>query len=195
MRHVLATSSAFTVLFVVISHTHPSAQTFSAPAGTVRAPDPNIPLYFEAASVKPGDPKNPNPGFSIRRAQGGRFDTQNAPLRSLVLFAYQIQNFQLVGAPEWINNARFDIIAKMEGDPPAVIPGTGADHMMLAMRTLLANRFNLVVHREMRELDIYALVMARPGGAWGSSFPTSGLTARRGRQRAYFSSAISASIC
>jgi hypothetical protein len=114
MRHVLATSSAFTVLFVVISHTHPSAQTFSAPAGTVRAPDPNIPLYFEAASVKPGDPKNPNPGFSIRRAQGGRFDTQNAPLRSLVLFAYQIQNFLDRNLPDLFTALQEQLGVKLE---------------------------------------------------------------------------------
>ena len=174
MRNVLLASSAILVFVVLGTVARPHAQSFSAPAGSVRAPDPSIPLYFEAASVKPSDPKN-QPGFGIRRQAGGRFSTVNAPLRQLILFAYQIQGFQLVGAPDWITDARYDIVAKMEGDPPAVIPGTGADHMMLATRTLLADRFKLVTHRETRNLEIYALVMARPGGKPGPALkPASG---------------------
>ena len=85
----------------------------------------------------------------------------------LITFAYQIQGYQLVGGPDWINGERYDIVAKMEGDPPAVIPGPGADHMMLATRTLLADRFKLKIHKETRELDIYALTMAKAGGKPG----------------------------
>src|SRR5688572_4857049 len=105
----------------------------------------------------------------------------------LITFAYQIQGYQLVGGPDWINSERFDIVAKMEGDPPPVAPGTGADHMMLATRTLLADRFKLVVRRETRTMDIYALTMAKPGGSPGPALkPASGdcspqaLAARRG---------------
>ena len=181
---ILAGVAAFAA---AVATPRPQAQTFSAPAGSVKAPDPGIPLYFEAASVRPSDPKNPNPGFGLRRQQGGRFDAVNAPLRQLILFAYQIQNYQLVGAPDWIGNARYDIVAKFAGDAPPVAPGSGADHMMLATRTLLAERFNLKVHRETRELDIYALVMARPGGTPGPALrPASGdcspeaFAARRG---------------
>jgi len=152
-------------LATVPATARPHAQSFSAPAGSVPAPDPNIPLYFEAASIKPSN--SSAQGSGIRRQPGGRFSTTNAPARMLITFAYQIQGFQLVGGPSWLANDRFDIVAKMEGDPPPIIPGTGADHMMLATRTLLADRFKLKVHRETREMDIYALTMARPGGAPG----------------------------
>jgi hypothetical protein len=110
----------------------------------VDAPDPNVPLFFEAASVKPSDPKA-GPGAGIRRQPGGRFNTFNSPVRLLITFAYQIQGYQLVAGPDWIGNTRYDIVAKMEGDPPSVRPGTGADHMMLATRTLLGERFKLKV--------------------------------------------------
>ena len=93
----------------------PQAQTFTAPAGGVDAPDPNVPLFFEAASVKPSDPKA-GPGAGIRRQPGGRFNTFNTPVRLLITFAYQIQGYQLVGGPDWIGNTRYDIVAKMEGD-------------------------------------------------------------------------------
>jgi uncharacterized protein (TIGR03435 family) len=130
-----------------------------------QAPDPNIPLYFEAASVRPN--KSGEQGSSIRRQPGGRLTATNMPLRALITFAYQLQPFQLVDDPSWIRNETFDVVAKMEGDPAPVPPGQGADPLMLAMRTLLADRFKLVVHRETREMDIYALVLARPDGKLG----------------------------
>lgn len=128
-------------------------------------PGTPAPVSFEAASVKPN--KEGGTESYVRRQPGGRFNSVNMPLRVLITFAYQIQPFQLVNAPDWVGEERFDIVAKMEGDPPPVLPGSGPDQMMLAMRTLLADRFKLVVHRETRELDIYALVMARPDGKPG----------------------------
>jgi len=170
---MLLAGTAVAVAVAILSAPRPLAQTFTAPAGTVPAPDPNVPLYFEAASVKPSNPSAQGQG--IRRQPGGRFNTINAPLRMLITFAYQIQNYQLVGGPDWIGNERYDIVAKMEGDPPAIVPGSGADHMMLAMRSLMADRFKLVVRRETRQLDIYALTMARPGGKPGPALkPASG---------------------
>ena len=130
-----------------------------------QAANPDAPVSFEAASIKPNTSGDSN--RVIRRQPGGRFNAVNVPARFLITFAYQLQAFQLVDAPDWLGNKRFDIIAKMEGDPPPVPPGSGPDQMMLAMRELLADRFKLVLHKETRELDIYALAMARPGGKPG----------------------------
>lgn len=172
MRGILLVVSAV-IATAVVSTPRPVAQSFGAPAGTVPAPDPNVPLYFEAASIKPSDTKTP--GMGIRRQPGGRFNAINTPVKMLITFAYQIQDFQLSGGPGWISSDRFDIVAKMDGDPPPIIPGSGADHMMLAMRTLLADRFRLVVHHETRQLDIYALTKAKPDGPLGRALkPASG---------------------
>jgi uncharacterized protein (TIGR03435 family) len=117
---------------------------------------------FEAASVKPS--RSDNPSFQgVSRPPGGRFTAVSAPLRFLILYAYWLQEDQLVGAPDWIANERFDIVAKMEGDPPSIVT-TGPDPIRLATQTLLADRFGLLVHRETRELDIYALTMASGEG-------------------------------
>jgi len=165
MRPRLAAGTALVLLTVAISVSRPHAQ---APA---QAPDPNASYVYEAASVKPN--KTAPQGSSIRRFPGGRLQATNMPLRALITFAYQLQPFQLVGDPGWLRTETFDIVAKMEGDPPAVMPGQGPDPHMVAMRTLLADRFKLTVHRETREMDIYALVIARPDGKPGPALKLS----------------------
>jgi uncharacterized protein (TIGR03435 family) len=155
----LAAGAALVVSATALSVSRPHAQ---APA---QAPGPNAALTYEAASVKPN--KSGVQGSSIRRFPGGRLQATNMPLRALITFAYQLQPFQLVEDPAWIRNDTFDIVAKMEGDPPPVMPGTGPDPHMVAMRTLLAERFKLAVHRETRQMDIYDLVLARPDGKLG----------------------------
>jgi uncharacterized protein (TIGR03435 family) len=166
-RLSVATGLVLALAIVLAVGPRPSAQNFNLPPGArMEAPDPNIPLYFEAASVKQN--KEGGPGSRINRAPGGRFSTGNVLVSQLITFAYQLQGYQLVGdLPDWAKNDRWDIVAKFDGDPPAVNTAAGADHMMLAMRTLLADRYKLKFRREKREMDIYQLVMARPGGKPG----------------------------
>jgi uncharacterized protein (TIGR03435 family) len=90
----------------------------------------------------------------------------NMPVRTLITFAYSLQlgQFQLVGGPSWLSDDKFDITAKMEGNPEWGGPGTGKpDPITLAMRKLLADRFKLKLHTESRDLDAYALVLVKPG--------------------------------
>jgi uncharacterized protein (TIGR03435 family) len=133
--------------------------------------DSSAAVSFEAASIKPN--KSGDGNAFVRRQPGGRFDAVNVPARFLITFAYQLQSFQLIDGPDWLANDRFDILAKIEGDPPPTPPGAGPDPMMFAVRTLLADRFKLVMHTETRDLDIYALVMARPGGKPGPALKPS----------------------
>lgn len=84
------------------------------------------------------------------------------PLRALITFAYQLAPFQLAGGPSWIGSDRFDVVAKLEGNPPFPPPGQGPNPIQLALRTLMSEHFKLTVHRETREMDVYALVMLKP---------------------------------
>jgi uncharacterized protein (TIGR03435 family) len=131
---------------------------FGAASHAQKADPPAV--AFEAASVKRNNSGESN--TSMRRAPGGRLNATNAPLPLLITFAYQIQPFQLQGGPPWMRADRFDIVAKLDGDPPFVpMSSAEPDPLMLAMRTLLADRFKLAVHWETKELPIYALVVAR----------------------------------
>ncbi len=82
--------------------------------------------------------------------------TASAPLRVLMLAAYHVQDFQIVGGPEWVKWDAYAVDARASGNP-------GHAQMMLMLQSLLEDRFQLRVHRESRAMPVYALVPARGG--------------------------------
>lgn len=135
-----------------------------APPAPASDATPLGPMAFEVASVKPNNSGAGNISFGIQ--PGGRFTAANVPLRQLIVFAYLLQNFQLIDAPDWTRSERFDILAKAEGDiQPTPLGTVGPIQMMV--RSLLAERFQLAVHEEKREMPIYALVLSRSDGRLG----------------------------
>jgi uncharacterized protein (TIGR03435 family) len=106
---------------------------------------------FEVASVKPNRTGAPGGSFVM---PPGRFTATNIPLKVLITNAYQLSFFQVVGGPGWVSRDRFDIAAKApDGAPP--------EQTRAMVRTLLEERFKLVVHMETQDTPIYALVQAR----------------------------------
>lgn len=125
-------------------------------------------VAFEAASIKRNTSGEGN--ISVGPRPGGRFIGTNVPVAFLITLAYQLQPFQLHGAPPWLQSDRFDVNARLEGDPPPSPPGSNEPHpTMLALRTLLADRFKLSMHWETQDLPVYALVLARADGKLGSN--------------------------
>jgi uncharacterized protein (TIGR03435 family) len=103
---------------------------------------------------------------------GGRFTAENVPVRELLRFAFQVQPFQIEGAPPWTASDRFDVTAKAEGDVAPTVPGQ-AGPIQFMMRTLLAERFGLAYHIETKEMPIYALMLARPDRKLGPKLTAS----------------------
>ena len=114
-------------------------------------------LEFEVASVKAN---RSGPTMMSMRTLPTSFNVTNLPLRMLIVQAYRVSGYQLVGGPSWLDSERFDIIAKApEGSRP--------DQTLLMLRGLLAERFKLKLHAETRDTPIYALVLARSDGRLG----------------------------
>ena len=110
---------------------------------------------FEISTVKP---TKPDVGFSIRVAPSGMFTTTGTPLSDLIIFAYGIQRRQISGAPAWAESDRFDITGKPN------VEGMPNDPQLRAMlQGLLAERFQLAFHREKREMQVYAISVAKAG--------------------------------
>ena len=129
--------------------------------------DAQSPL-FEVASIRLNKADEPQ---SVPQMQpGGRVTLTNRTLQYLVQFAYStiespLHDVQILGGPDWADKDRFDVTAKMEGNPPPRPETANLARMM--MRGLLTERFQLKLHAEPKELPVYALVVARPNGQLG----------------------------
>jgi uncharacterized protein (TIGR03435 family) len=127
----------------------------TAQFGTAPPADPDA--QFEAASIKPADPSSPGARMGITP---GRMEMIGVPARLLLRQAFRVQDYQIVGAPDWLSSERYAIVAKMpENSPPS---NTSA-----MITNLLKDRFKLVTHTESREMPVYALVIARADGKLG----------------------------
>ena len=82
--------------------------------------------------------------------------TADASLRLLIQNAYTLQPFQIVGGPDSVVSGRYQIEAKAEGN-------ASRSQVFLMLQSLLEDRFQLKIHRESRELPVYALVAAKNG--------------------------------
>jgi uncharacterized protein (TIGR03435 family) len=110
---------------------------------------------FEVATVKPSDPNRQGRAITVR---GRTFATFNTPLNNLISFAYNVHPRQIVGVPDWADNALWDITAQPDGE------GQPNDRQWrLMLQKLLADRFQLSFRREKREMPAFVIVVA-PGG-------------------------------
>lgn len=109
---------------------------------------------FEVATVKPADP-NEAGNFILG---GHRIVIENQTVNELISFAYAVHRKQIVDGPPWLETERFDI------DGQAELPGVANLHQVQEMlQKLLKDRFDLKLHRDKRDLSIYAIKVAKGG--------------------------------
>jgi uncharacterized protein (TIGR03435 family) len=145
-----------------------SAGVAQAPAVATTAPAAAAAkMEFDVASVrqnKSDDPQNSNfplgPG-DVYVPNGGNFTATNLPLIIYIQFAYKVTANQAQAIrkqlPEWVLTEKYDITAKTDKHDAT------KDEMRLMMRSLLSERFKLVVHSETQQVPVYGLVVAKPG--------------------------------
>jgi uncharacterized protein (TIGR03435 family) len=134
-------TAASLVLAAVVSTASSAAQ------GPARA--------FEVASIKPNKSDAPGAG-GLGFAPGGILARNLSPA-TLLTMALGVQPDQVVNAPAWAANERFDVNAKV-GPNVVFSPMTMFRPMLL---NLLENRFQLKMHHETRQLNVYRLVRLR----------------------------------
>ena len=116
------------------------AAALSIVALTVRAQSPPSDPAFDVVSVK----RNTSGGPMLQRTTPENVAMFNIAVRQVIRMAYQLQDFQIAGVPDWANTDRFDIEGRF--DPAAVPAGPApqAPRMLLMLRTLLRDRFGMV---------------------------------------------------
>lgn len=145
--------AAALIVAIVWSSASFAAQEFPAGDTTV--------LTFDVVSIKSlnGVARPRMPG--ARQSQG-RFARAAATLRQLLQYAYDIQPSQVTGGPGWVSTSRFQIDARTERT-------TTPAQMRAMVRHMLAERFALKAHTDVRERPIYRMVVARQDGTLGPS--------------------------
>jgi len=129
------------------------------PALTVaQAQSPNPKKEFDVVSVKPSPPDEHN-SFMFQTLPGGTIRMAGVPLRMMIMEAYGVKAFQLSGGPEWVRSGRWDVLAKAEGFQGRI----PRDQENLMVQAMLADRFHLKFHNELKEEPVYALVVDKNG--------------------------------
>ena len=121
------------------------------PTASKRNPAPE-PTEFEVASVHPSPPGGAAGGS--RLLPSGQVELRGISLQELITVAYDIEGESLAGAPNWLDVDHFDIVAKAPS-------GTSPDALQAMLRSLLAERFKLVVHNEEQPVTVYALTVGK----------------------------------
>ncbi|HLK67045.1 MAG TPA: TIGR03435 family protein [Bryobacteraceae bacterium] len=83
----------------------------------------------------------------------GNLTIRNATLNTCLRWAYGVKDYQISG-PSWMDSEVYEIVAKASG--PA-----SADEMKPMLQALLADRFNLTLHRDKKEMLVYALIQGK----------------------------------
>jgi len=128
---------------------------------------------FDVASIKPSSGDDGR--TLVQLLPGGGLQTASATLRALITLAYNVRSYQVSGGSGWIDSDRFDVVAKSDvsvdaksaprdsSRPAEQQYKTMQEQMRPKLHALLADRFQLRLHRETREAPIYDLVIAKSG--------------------------------
>jgi uncharacterized protein (TIGR03435 family) len=110
---------------------------------------------FEVATLKPSLPDGSG---KYLRVAGRRYMTHNTSLVDLMEVAYGVHPRQIVSAPAWVVDDKFDLVGvpDAEGEPDAA-------QWLLMIQKMLADRFKLVFHHEKREISAYVLSVGKNG--------------------------------
>jgi uncharacterized protein (TIGR03435 family) len=110
---------------------------------------------FDVASIRPHDPSDRN--FLVRPPNRGSFTGVGAVSKLLVMLAFDVQDTQIVGGPDWIATEKWDVQAKSENDRH------DPQETRRMLQALLAERFSLKTHKETQQRSVYVLTVANGG--------------------------------
>jgi uncharacterized protein (TIGR03435 family) len=130
---------------------------------------------FEVATIKPAPPQSGERTHTRMSSdtETGKLTYSNVNLKEVIGKAYEIPQYQISG-PDWLETDRFDVVAKFP-------PRSPAEQLPLMLQALLADRFKLTLHRETKELPVYALTVAKGGPKFKTSETASGITTNSNR--------------
>jgi uncharacterized protein (TIGR03435 family) len=90
----------------------------------------------------------------------------NVSTQELIRLAYEVQDYQISGSPDWFASELYDVKAKAEQSAIDSIQKLGTDQRKIEnqrmLQMLLQDSFRLTLRQETKNLPVYALVLAEP---------------------------------
>jgi uncharacterized protein (TIGR03435 family) len=112
-------------------------------------------LTFEVSSIKPAKPGQR--GGGIKPMPGGQeYKAQAVTVKLMISLMYKIPMRQIMGAPAWLENDLYDVDAKADHS-------YNLDDLHVMFQNLLADEFQLKFHKEIKEGNVYALLLDKSG--------------------------------
>lgn len=112
-------------------------------------------LTFEVASIKPARPGEQ--GGLVKALPGGQeYTAQNEPIKLIISLMYKVPTWQITGGPRWLDTDFYDVEAKANHS-------YNLDDLHVMFQNLLADKFKLEFHKEVKEGQVYALVVDKTG--------------------------------
>jgi bla regulator protein blaR1 len=130
---------------------------------------PPSPTYtYGVVSIHPSGPGHQ--GSHIGPGPQGGLSTTNTSVMRLLTFAYDVRDYQFIGAPGWVSADPFDVSFTPDKAETTPGPNVAMKELQASMsrsrqrlQAVLRDRFGLLLRAETRELPVYALTQAKSG--------------------------------
>lgn len=145
-------SAAILLAFGIARAQSTAGDAIVKPQAMARDADPD----WDVATVRPSDPTDN--GHQHIRFRGQHVMLLDHSVEEILLIGYGVQKVQIVGEPGWAKTERWNVdgIPNVEGQP-------SLRQLQGLMQKILTERFGLKLHREQREMPVYALTVAKGG--------------------------------
>jgi uncharacterized protein (TIGR03435 family) len=123
---------------------------------------PTTPV-LEVASVRKADATGTHRGFTV---SGSRITLVDFTLRDMILEAYNLKPYQLLGVQDWMKFESYDIAARAGGefsDRAGSNAELTREQARAVLQAVLTSRFQLKAHRETKDIPVYSLVVGKSG--------------------------------
>jgi uncharacterized protein (TIGR03435 family) len=114
-------------------------------------------LAYDVVSIKVNKSGGSAMNFSHR---ANEFTAENVSIEVLLMNAYDIRDGNIIKLPDWARSARYDVVAKVLSDNTDR-PSSEQESVM--MQQMLATRFGIRAHYEMRDGPVYDLLVGKGG--------------------------------
>jgi len=160
----MRTTAFSTLLWIAIANSHAFAQS----AGNGGSPTDYRPtMTFDVASIRETKVGNEITVSGMFPLHESTLRVQNFDISNLVTMAYGLNHYQLLGIPSWAFETVYTIQARSDDATDTKLAHLSDHDARLErqhmMQVLLADRFHLQTHWEIRQGPTYELVVSKPG--------------------------------